>query len=62
MSYLNILPNEIIYVIIKNLNDRNLINKLIHSTKYLIETFNNDDIWKEIFFINIAALRAACDQ
>ena len=53
MNYFDILPREILFIIISKLNDRNQINKLIRSSEYLITLFNNDGVWKEMLYINI---------
>ena len=53
MIYFDLLPKDILYLIIEYINDRYEINKFIKSSKCLIDLFNNDELWKEMLFINI---------
>ena len=48
-SYLDTLPNELLYNIIYYINDKYEINKLCYTLKIL----NDDDMWKDMLYINI---------
>lgn len=53
-TYFDILPSEPLYNIIYYMKDKYEINKFIIISKEIKDKFSNDDIWKEMLYINLS--------
>lgn len=53
LSYLDNLPNDILFHIISYIDDKYTLDKLIYSIPELSLMFFSDDVWKQMFYQNI---------